>query len=197
VLWSTNGGTNARQLRLVGEGQWPYMAGAEKSPDQSFVPISISSPPAHIIPGTRNGPYPTMVIEVAKTNESYQELLDDCALKHFSNTTSVQVWIGVKLMDSLGGRMRCMFRLRDQTNGGVLAGSGATTGFIPLTQPTTIQFVIPKARIFWGVNPPLPPTTMAIPGPDALPPQAIPGSITDDLILPLEDLRTDTFAYWR
>jgi hypothetical protein len=123
------------------------------------------------------------VIEVSKTNKSYQQLLGDAAIKHFSNDTSIQIWIGVKLFPGYGGRMKCMFRLRDQVNGGTLAGSGALTDFIPLNQPTTVQFIIPKAYVFWGVNPPFPPLT-------------IPGAPTDDLMLSLEDLRHDVIRCW-
>lgn len=194
-LWSANGGVGVRTLRQLGEGQWRCNAGAEKSPDQSFVPIAITCPPAVIIPGTFNGPYPTMVIEVSKTNESYQQLFDNADTKHFSNATSIQIWVGVKLYPGHGGRMRCMFRLRDQANGGILAGSGATTDFISLDQPTTVEFIIPKARVFWGVNPPLPPTPQTVPGPNALPPPPIPGTATDDLVLPLEELRSDAKAF--
>jgi hypothetical protein len=71
-----------------------------------------------------------MVIEVSKTHESYNELLDDAAIKHFSSAqTSVQVWVGVKLYDGHGGRFRCMFHLRDHINNGILAGSGTSTDF--------------------------------------------------------------------
>jgi hypothetical protein len=36
------------------------IVGSEKSPDQSFVPRALLSPPALIIPGTIAGPYPNM-----------------------------------------------------------------------------------------------------------------------------------------
>jgi len=100
-----------------------------------------------------------------------------------SNTSrTIQIWVGAKLFAGHGGRMKYMFRLRDQVNGGALQGSGATTDFISLGQPTTIQFIIPQSRIFWGVNPPLPMTFQSSPGPNALPPPAIPGMVTEDLI---------------
>jgi hypothetical protein len=196
VLWSLNGGIGPETLHHLGAAQWRYRPGAEKSPDQSFTPIALTSPPARIIPGTIKGPYPTVVIQVSGTNESYEQLLEDAAFKHFSNETSIQIWIGVKLYTSGGGRMKCMFRLRDQVNGGALAGSGASTGYISLNQPTTTQFIIPKARVFWGVNPPLPVTLQSIPGPNALPPPAVPGVVTDDLVLSLEHLREVTAKYW-
>ena len=169
--------------------EYRWFAGSEKSPDQSFVPLAILSPPALIIPGTTGAPYPTLVIEVSKTHESYNDLFNDAAIKHFSANTTVRVWVGVKLYDGHGGRFRCMFRLRDPINDGILAGSGATTGFLYIHQPTDIEFVIPKSEIFWGVNPPLPPTRSVVPGPNALPAPQAPGTPTDDLVLPLEELR--------
>jgi len=76
-----------------------------------------------------------MIIEVSKTHESYNDLFDDAAIKHFSAQTTIRVWIGVKLYSGYGGRLRCMFRLRDPVNGGILANSGATTDYISLHQP--------------------------------------------------------------
>jgi hypothetical protein len=162
------------------------MSGSEKEPDYSFVPRAILSPPALIIPGTRAAAYPNVVIEVSKIHESCNDLLDSAARKHFSAQTSVQVWIGVKLYE---GRFRCMFRLRDPINNGILAGSGASTEFLSIHEPTNVEFIIPKSAIFWGVNPPLPPTLSVVPGPNALPPPQTAGTPTDDLVLPLEELR--------
>jgi len=175
--------------------EYRWIVGSEKSPDQSFVPRAILSPPALIIPGTITAPYPTIVIEVSKTHESYNDLFDDAAIKHFSAQTSVQVWVGVKLYDGNGGRFRCMFRLRDRINNGILAGSGASTDFLSIHQPTNIEFVIPKSEIYWGVNPPLPPTRSVVPGPNTLPPSQAPGTPTDDLVLPLEELREAVESY--
>jgi hypothetical protein len=58
--------------------------------------------------------------------------------------------LSVKLYPGYGGRMKCLFRLQDQVNGGILAGAGASTDFIPLSQPTNAQFILPKAHIFLG-----------------------------------------------
>jgi hypothetical protein len=177
------------------EYQWRE-EGSEKSPDQSFVPHAILSPPALIIPRTIRAPYPNMVIEVSKTHETDNDLFDDAAIKHFSAETSVQVWIGVKLYKGLGGRFRCMFRLRDRINNGILAESGASTGFLSIHEPTSIEFIIPKSAIYWGVDPPLPPTRFVVPGPNPLPPPQAPGTPTDDLVLPLEQLRETVESYW-
>src|SRR5579859_7649884 len=105
ALWSTNGGTGVANLRQLCQGrmtrlryqltipEYHWSAGFEKSPDQSFVPMNITSPPALIIPGTIAGAFPTMVMEISKTHESYDDLFDDAAIKHFSTQTSVRVWI--------------------------------------------------------------------------------------------------------
>jgi hypothetical protein len=196
VFRSSNYHHTRMTLRQLGEASWQYALGAQKSPDQSWYPIGLSIPPAFVIPGTLNCPYPTIVLEVSKTNEIFQQLLDDATLKHFSVDTSVQIWIGAKLFPGHGGRFKAMFRLRDQVNGGVLAGSGAQTDFLPLNQPTNVEFIIPKARVFWGLNPPLPPTCVTVPGPNALPAPPVPGVGTDDLVLQLENLRDAAFSCW-
>ena len=88
-----------------------------------------------------------------------------------------------------------MLRLRDNIAGcGILAGSGATTDYIPL-MPANIHFIIPKSEVYFDGPLPLPPTLIFIPGPNALPPPTIPGS-TDDLVLPLEDVRSDAWSLW-
>ncbi len=41
--------------------------------------------------------YPTMVFEVAVTNESRDRLLEDADAKYFGVETSVQIWVGLKI----------------------------------------------------------------------------------------------------
>jgi hypothetical protein len=108
--------------------------------------------------------------------------------------TSVRIWVGVKLTEGYGGRMRALWRLRDPVNDGILAGSGATTGYISLSQPTDIQFIIPKNELYFGSPPPFPATLNTIPGNNALLPPAVRGVPTDDLVLNLEDLRLAAVA---
>ena len=123
-------------------------------------------------------------------------MFDDPNIKHFSPLTSVRVWIGIKFSPGFGGRMRAMFRLRDHIAGsGILVGSGVTTGYISMSMPTDIEFIIPKSEVYFGVPQPFPPTLLTIPGPNALPPPAIPGP-TEDLVLPLEDVRYDAWSLW-
>src|SRR5437762_6492411 len=110
--------------------------------------------------------YPNVVIEVSKSHESLTDMFDDANIKQLSPLTSVRVWIGIKFTPEYGGRMRAMLRLGDHVAGsGTLPGSGATTDYIPLSQPTNIEFIIPKREIYYGVPPPLPPTLLSIPGP--------------------------------
>jgi hypothetical protein len=137
-----------------------------------------------------------MVIEVSKCHESYNELLDDCEPKHFSPLTNVRVWVGVKITPRHSGHMRCMYRLRDPVGGGILEDSGATTGYISLSQPNTIEFVIPESEIFFDVTLPLPPTPFTIPGANALPTPTAPGIVTDGLVLSLEEIRDEIWASW-
>ena len=205
ALWSTNGGASPSSLRQLGRGrmtclrsqltipEYRWTADSEKSPDQSFVARNIQFPPALVIPGTLSAPYPSMVIQISKSHETYNELLEDAAVKHFSTSTSVRVWVGAKLYPGHGGRFKAMFRLRDPATGGVLAGSGASTGFLSLNQTTNIEFIIPKTEIYFGVVP-LPPTLFATPGQAALPPPQNPGQPTDDLVLPVEELREAVYA---
>jgi len=207
-FWSTNGGGGADTLLQLGQAgmssliskltslEWTYASGSQKSPDQSFLPINLTAPPGLVIPGTISLIFPTMVLEISKTHESYLELFDDADNKHFSPQTTVRIWVGVKLSPGHGGRMRAMFRQRDPVNHGTFAGSGATTGFIPLNQPTNIEFIIPKTEIYWGVVPPLPPTPFVVPGAAALPPPQSPGIATDDLVLPLEAIRFAARMAW-
>jgi hypothetical protein len=140
--------------------------------------------------------YPTLVVEIAKSHETYPELLQDCEEKHFSPITSVQVWIGMKAF--LGGRMKAVFRLRDTIRGqGYDVLSGAETPYIDLQQQTDYQFIIPKARIYFAVPPAMvPPTTFALPGPSALPPPPMPVVLTDDFVLPIECFRDALFRNW-
>ena len=133
-----------------------------------------------------------MLIEVSKTHESYNNLFDDAGIKHFSAQTSVQVWVSVKLYE---GRFRYMFSLRDRINNGILVGSDASTDFLSIHQATNVEFIIPKSEIFLGVNPPLAPTRSVVLGPNALPPPPAPGTPTDGLVLPLEQLRAAVVRY--
>lgn len=69
--------------------------------------------------------------------------------------------------------------------------------YISLFQPTHVECIISKAQVYWGVNSPLPPTQLTVrDSNDALPLPQAPGTLTNDLILPIEELRENDLAYW-
>jgi hypothetical protein len=47
--------------------------------------------------------YPSLVFEVAVTNEDRARLLEDACMKYFSIKTSVNVWVGIKIDRSVAG----------------------------------------------------------------------------------------------
>lgn len=150
--------------RNVNWTEWVYQIGSEKGPDQSYRPYNIQLDlGARLIAG-KSLIYPTFVIEIAKSHESYFELLHGCDAKYFSPLTSVTIWLGVKVFPN--GTMKAVFKLRDFVQGfGYDRNSGAETTTIPINQPTQIEFVLPKNLIFFAVSPPLPPTPVRLPGP--------------------------------
>ena len=175
--------------------EWVYQIGTEKSPDQSYRPHNIQrNLGARLVPG-KNLIFPTFVIEIAKSHESYPELLRDCDSKHFSPLTSVMIWLGVKIFPN--GTMKAVFKLRDFVQGfGYDRNSGAETASIPIDQPTQIEFVLPKNLIFFAVPPPLPPTPARLPGSHCLPPSVNPNIPTDDYYAPLEHIRARLYENW-
>jgi len=175
--------------------EWVYQIGSEKIPDQSYRPHNIQlNLGARLVPG-KNFIYPTSVIEIAKSHESYPELLHNCDSKHFSPLTSVMVWVGVKAFPA--GTMRAVFKLRDLVQGfGYDRNSGAETPIIPIHLPTQIEFVLPKILIFFAVPPPLPPTPVRLPGPHCLPPPVNPNIPTDDCYAPLDRIRARLYENW-
>jgi len=74
-------------------------AGAIKCPDSSFGirPTALPNPPPAWLRFLPNGaPYPNVVVEVAVNNEGPTKLRADCH-RYFSNSTSVCVWVGIKV----------------------------------------------------------------------------------------------------
>lgn len=112
--------------------------------------------------------YPTFTVEVGKTHETYPRLLDDAEQKHFSPMTSIQVWLGVKL--HVGSeRMQLTLKVRDEARGYGSDPAGLVeTPLIDVRQPTNLEIIVPKARIFFAVPPPLPSTSITTLGPNCL-----------------------------
>jgi hypothetical protein len=75
---------------------FPWAAGSSKSPDNSFTPASLTSPPGRLIPHT-NVVYPTFTVEIAKSHELWDKLQRDANDKHFSADTGIVVFLGVKI----------------------------------------------------------------------------------------------------
>jgi len=172
--------------------EWYYQAGSEKSPDQSFRPINIQTGNnlAKLVPGSTAIVYPTFTIEVGKTHESYRQLLDDAELKHFSPTTSIQIWLGIKLF-TRSGRMQIALKVRD-TNIGYGSDSAGLieTAKISIFQATDIQIIVAKARVYFGVpQGQVPLTRLTIPGPNALPVPQVPYGSIDDFVIDVELIR--------
>ena len=176
---------------------WYWQPGSEKSPDQSFRPRNILTGPnlAKLIPGTGIS-YPTFTIEVGKTHETYPRLLDDAENKHFSPITSVQVWLGIKLYPNTA-RMRIALKIRDAARGyGSDPNQLIETPVMELNVPTDLQIIVPKGLIFFAVQPPWPPTFMKHLGPNTLPPQPVPGIMTDDFVIDVETIRSNVEDNW-
>src|SRR5579859_3363303 len=129
---------------------YEYRTRNVKCPDASFIPRTIQIPPAKPQPGTVKPGYaglafPTIVYEVAHTNETWQRLMQDGQEKAFSRTTSVQVLVAVKLYKK---HMRAFWGRRRQ--GGTGMDIIRTTDKLRMDRPTRQYFMIPAALVFWG-----------------------------------------------
>jgi hypothetical protein len=74
-------------------------AGTIKRPDSSFGirPTALPNPPPAWLRFLPNGaPYPNVVVEVEVNHEGLTKLRADCH-RYFSNSTSVCVWVGIKV----------------------------------------------------------------------------------------------------
>jgi hypothetical protein len=70
-----------------------------KRPDASFGirPRALPNPPPSWLKFLPDrGPYPNVIVEVEVDSEGLETLQDDCH-RYFSNTTSVCIWIGIKV----------------------------------------------------------------------------------------------------
>jgi hypothetical protein len=148
---------------------FPWAIGSKKSPDNSFRPAQLQSPPGKLI-GNSNVLYPNFTVEVAKS-QSWDSFLADAELKHFAEMTGIVVWLGIKIYPTR--RMRVCLLERDMTRGsGPKMPLLACTGFIDISVPCQDSIVIPKRLLYYGV-----------------PNAAIPPTQTPDYILDLEIIR--------
>jgi hypothetical protein len=166
--WTESGGV--LDTLEIGGGAWtlpiylsltllvfPWAVGSKKSPDNSFRPTQLQSPPGVRI-GTSNVLYPNFTMEVATSNESWDHLLADADEKHFSPLTGIVMWLGIKIYPTV--RMRVCLKERDMIQGfGALDPPLAITGSIDTTAPCQASIVLPKRLLYHGVpNAHIPPT---------------------------------------
>ena len=136
-----------------------YTSRRSKSPDSSFVPKTISIPPSLAQPNSvsvdlpNGAPFPTIVFECAYQNEKWPQLISDARNKTFARTTSVQVWVGIKVYQS-PREMRAIWGKRRVK--GYDMRIMKVTGRLSVDKPTHVTLAIPAALIFWGC-PQIPP----------------------------------------
>lgn len=130
-----------------------YTNRKSKSPDASFVPKTISIPPALAQPNSVSAgfpdgvPFPTIVFECAYQNEQWPRLISDARNKTFARTTSVQVWIGIKVYQS-SREMRAIWGKRCMKGHDMRIMK--VTRRLRIDRRTRITLIIPAALIFWG-----------------------------------------------
>jgi len=92
--------TYGRNLLKLRSASVIYQPGQEKRPDASFRPRNLPAPDGHnrlmYQPNTFRH-FPTIVYEVAVTNENRNRLLSDANDKYFAVHTSVAIWVGLKI----------------------------------------------------------------------------------------------------
>ena len=170
------GGTTLLYLSLTSLA-WLYAGGSKKSPDNSFTPANLQSPPGKAI-GTTNVLYPNFTVEVGKSHESWDQLFRDARDKHFTPITGVVVYLGIKIFPT--ERIRVCLLERNAVQGfGYLDPPLAQTGYIDINVPCNITIVIPKRLIFFGV-----------------PPALVPPTVTPDYNLDVDIIRRRVLKYW-
>lgn len=136
---------------------FPWAIGSKKSPGNSFRSAQLQSPPGVYL-GHSNVFYPNFTVELAKSHESWDQLLADAEIKHFSAMTGIVLWLGIKIYPTR--RMRVCLLERDMNKGwGARMPMLACTGFIDITVPCQASIVLPKRLLYHGVpNAVIPPT---------------------------------------
>ena len=98
IVWTRVYYSSFRRLTLI---DYRYSALSTKSPDCSYIPRDITSPPAPLQPQYNNTPFTTWVFEVAHGHESWKQLKNDARITAFCAQTSIQVLVGIKFMVSV------------------------------------------------------------------------------------------------
>lgn len=138
-------------------------AGAIKRPDSSYLirPRALPDPPPDWIKFLQDDvPYPNVVVEVAVNNEGPTQLKADCH-RYFSSSTSVCVWIGIKVW--VAGR-KFWVGWAERAPSGNRATIHSNMRFPPhhhpVNTPTNLVYHIPMQTIY-GNGIPTPPNSPA------------------------------------
>src|SRR5208282_1227783 len=152
---------------------------------------------AKIAPGSISIIYRTCTTDVGRYHESYSQLLSDAELKHFFSLTSIQTWLSIKPFTQTT-QMRVALKVRNNN-----LGYGSDPVYLIesdtffLLQPTNIEIIVPKNRIYFVALPAqIPPTSFIRLGPNALPRAAVPYGPRDDFIVPLDLIRRRVLENW-
>ena len=158
--------------------------GNGKQPDQSYTPEHLPEPSRQnklkLQPNGDN--YPTLVLEVAVSNEDRARLLDDACRKYFTDKTSVNVWVGIKIDKTVAGgevfwvgwgRRKLVgtgLKLEQQSEDGM-----GQVAFLPVNLPVGVQNLMGQIRI---------------PSRLIFEPNQVPLAAPPDFVLPFEIVRT-------
>ncbi|KAG9399953.1 hypothetical protein AC1031_011419 [Aphanomyces cochlioides] len=142
-------GNNIRLIRtLCGSGSTTYQVSDGRcfyaqEADDSLMPVNMCVG-GHVLAGTAHrDPFPTVVIEMAYKNQTFDKLLGKIRSWMHPQYTSVQVAIGIHI-SPVSSRRRAILHVRGQAVQMTEFGDDITT------VPLTLEF--PMACIFWGVE---------------------------------------------
>jgi hypothetical protein len=133
--------------------------GTIKRPDASYRirPRALPNPPPSWLKFLPDGaPYPNVVVEVDVDGEGLGTLPDDCH-RYFSNTTSVCIWIGIKVW--IAGR-RFWVAWAERSANGDRAVIHSNIRIHTIDTPINLIYHIPMQTVY-GNGIPIPPNSPA------------------------------------
>jgi hypothetical protein len=133
--------------------------GTIKRPDASFGirPGALPNPPPSWLKFLPDrGPYPNVIVEVEVDREGLGTLRDDCH-RYFSNTTSVCIWIGIKVW--VASRKFWVAWAERSANGND-AVIHSNSRIHPVDTPVNLIYHIPMQTVY-GNGIPIPPNSPA------------------------------------
>ena len=157
--------------------------GGCKQPDQSYTPDNLPPPSRNNkVKLQANGDnFPSLVLEVAVSNEDRQRLINDACTKYLTETTSVKVWVGIKVDKTVIGRevfwagwgrrklVGKGLKLEEQTE-----DDDGSTIFLPVALPAGVQGLLGN---------------LEIPSQLIFEPKDVPATSPPTFTLPFEDIR--------